>query len=169
MTVCRQTLLGDSTSCNHCAGFNPGSTGKESDLTADCSLFSRKNRGLPLGLHSACCRVDANSSSATLRLHEAVVAELADAQDSGSCVRKDVEVRLLSTAVQKAACFQQVTSNAKHTLCLAFFRLRLPKWPVEQLVQRVARQVALTELMRDRQMCCTNQLFQEDYSPNSCG
>jgi hypothetical protein len=27
------------------------------------------------------------------------VAELADAQDSGSCVRKDVEVRLLSSAM----------------------------------------------------------------------
>lgn len=30
----------------------------------------------------------------------AVVAELADAQDLGSCVRKDVEVRVLSAAVE---------------------------------------------------------------------
>src|SRR5256714_6433318 len=33
------------------------------------------------------------------------VAKLADAQDSGSCVRKDVEVRLLSSALTKKGAF----------------------------------------------------------------
>ncbi len=33
------------------------------------------------------------------KIKNADVAELADAQDSGSCVRKDVEVRFLSSAL----------------------------------------------------------------------
>jgi hypothetical protein len=35
----------------------------------------------------------------TRKIKNADVAELADAQDSGSCVRKDVEVRFLSSAL----------------------------------------------------------------------